>query len=80
MPIIEHRLVGECLNNLGMGRWTIDQTPINVHYVTYDQTPNKRHLCSTIFTLLTNNFAVVFSHGGNIWHLFNFSDIDSLEL
>jgi hypothetical protein len=55
MPIIEHRLVGKCLNSLGMGWWTIDQTLVNVHNVTYDQTSNKRHLCSTISTLLTNN-------------------------
>jgi hypothetical protein len=80
MPIIEHRLVGECLNSLGMGWWTIDQTLVNVHNVTYDQTPNKKHLCLTIFTLLTNNFVVVFNLGGNIWHLFNFSDKYSLEL
>jgi hypothetical protein len=80
MLIIEHRLVGKCFNSLGMGWWIIDQTLVNVHNVTYDQTLNKRRLCSTIFTLLTNNFVVVFNHGGNIWHLFNFSDNDSVEL
>jgi hypothetical protein len=33
----------------------MDQTFTNVHNMTYDQMPNKKQLCSTIFTISTND-------------------------
>jgi hypothetical protein len=32
--------------------------------------PGKRHLCSVVFTLSTDDFVLVFGHGCNTIHLF----------
>jgi len=32
--------------------------------------PGMRHLCSIVFTNLTNDFVLVFGHGCNVIHLF----------